>query len=90
MEKVSFSDNTLSLEVKEEPGVEYLIEFIAADKNRLETRVVKSIRGTTGAYAMNGDDLFVRAKITSTKPKENPYQEGDVEVAWIQPYPNSR
>ncbi len=90
MEKVSFSDNTLSLEVKEEPGVEYLIEFIAADKNQLETRVVKSVRGTTGAYAMNGDDLFVRAKITSTKPKENPYQEGDVEVAWIQPYPNSR
>ena len=27
----------------------------------------------------------MRAKVISTKPHPNPYQKGDVEVAWTQP-----
>ena len=29
--------------------------------------------------------MYVRAKVTSSKPHPNPYAEGDVEVAWTQP-----
>jgi hypothetical protein len=36
-------------------------------------------------YRLTGEELYVRAKITSTKPHPNPYAKGDTEVAWTQP-----
>lgn len=36
-------------------------------------------------YRLKGDELYVRARITSTKPHPNPYQKGDTEMAWVQP-----
>ncbi|HDP33887.1 MAG TPA: hypothetical protein ENN29_02120 [Candidatus Hydrogenedentes bacterium] len=43
---------------------------------------------TTGhepSYTFEGDELYVRAKITSDKPHPNPFKKGDVEMAWVQP-----
>jgi len=37
------------------------------------------------AYRFAGNELYVRARITSTKAHPNPYQKGDVEMAWTQP-----
>ncbi|MBM3996167.1 MAG: hypothetical protein FJ303_18750 [Planctomycetes bacterium] len=34
---------------------------------------------------LTGKELYVRARVTSTKPHPNPFQKGDVEVAWTQP-----
>ncbi|MEG9327525.1 histidinol-phosphatase [Salinimicrobium catena] len=86
MEKVSFSDNRLDLKIKTEKGVDYTIQFITAKKDEPETKIVKTVKGTEASYQIRKDELFVRAKILSSKPKKNPYREGDVEVAWIQPY----
>lgn len=86
MDDISFSDNQLKLKIKAEKGVDYVTEFIAAGKNELETRIVKTVKGTEASYQLQEDELFVRAKIRSTKSKKNPYHEGDLEVAWIQPY----
>jgi hypothetical protein len=36
-------------------------------------------------YVFSGNELYVRAKVVSSKPKENPYREGEWEVAWTQP-----
>ncbi len=36
-------------------------------------------------YRLTGKELYVRAKVISTKPHPNPYQKGDTEVAWTQP-----
>ncbi len=43
------------------------------------------VSGIKPSYTFNGDELYVRAKVTSSKPKENPYQENETEMAWIQP-----
>ncbi|MEM8485202.1 MAG: histidinol-phosphatase [Bacteroidota bacterium] len=43
------------------------------------------VDGASASYTFTGDELYVRARITSTKPKENPYQAGETEMAWIQP-----
>jgi hypothetical protein len=85
MDKVSFSNNLLELEIKAEQGVDYSIQFITVKENEHTSRVVKTVAGTKASYRLQEDDLFVRAKIISTKPKKNPYREGDMEVAWIQP-----
>ena len=37
------------------------------------------------AYTLRGDELYVRARITSSKPHPNPFAVADVEMAWTQP-----
>jgi hypothetical protein len=34
---------------------------------------------------MRGDELYVRARVVSSKPKANPAYAGEVEMAWTQP-----
>lgn len=36
-------------------------------------------------YQFQGDELYVRAKVTSSKLKDNPFEAGEMEMAWIQP-----
>jgi hypothetical protein len=36
-------------------------------------------------YPFKGDEIYVRAKVTSSKLKSDPFQEGDLEMAWTQP-----
>jgi hypothetical protein len=36
-------------------------------------------------YALTGDELYVRATVTSDKPMANPAVKGDLEMAWVQP-----
>ncbi len=48
-------------------------------------KVVAESTGPTASYRLTGKELYVRAKVTSTKPHPNPYAKGDVEVAWTQP-----
>ncbi len=47
--------------------------------------VLAEVVGTSATYPFAGDELYVRAKITSSKLKVNPYRPGEVEVAWTQP-----
>jgi hypothetical protein len=37
------------------------------------------------SYKPTGAELYVRAKVVSSKPHPNPYAAGDTEVAWTQP-----
>lgn len=48
-------------------------------------RVLAEVEGASPAYAFTGDEIYVRAKIISSKPQANPYRAGDTEVAWVQP-----
>ena len=36
-------------------------------------------------YTFRGDELYVRAVVTSSVDHPNPYAEGDKEAAWAQP-----
>jgi hypothetical protein len=42
-------------------------------------------RGTIASYTCKGDELYVRAKIISSKPKENAVVPDEPEMAWTQP-----
>jgi predicted metal-dependent phosphoesterase TrpH len=37
------------------------------------------------SYTFTGKELYVRARVVSTKPHPNPYQKDDTECAWTQP-----
>ncbi|MBL6764990.1 MAG: hypothetical protein ISQ14_08535 [Verrucomicrobiae bacterium] len=64
----------------------------AGEKLRLTHRysddigtVLQSSKGTGARYKFVGDELFVRARIISTKAQQNPIHDGDLETAWTQP-----
>ena len=86
LKHINIKDNQYSINVKRESGVTYRIDFIGVRKGNLESEVLKSKEGAEASYKIPEDVLFVRAKITSDKLKKNPYQEGDTEVAWTQPF----
>ncbi len=48
-------------------------------------KVVAEVDGVNPKYKFSGKELYVRAKVTSSKAHPNPYQKGDVECAWTQP-----
>jgi hypothetical protein len=45
----------------------------------------KSVEGNEARYRFGRDDLYVRARVTSTKKHPNPSELGEFERAWVQP-----
>lgn len=83
--ELKMDKRTLTIKVKAEPGIDYQIHFIGTDQEILATRELKVVNGTEGSFTLAPDELFVRAKITSSKSKVNPFRDGEYEVAWTQP-----
>ena len=50
--------------------------------------VLAEVTGPKATYTLKGDELYVRAKITSSKPKPNASVADEVECAWTQPLVN--
>lgn len=48
-------------------------------------QVLATVEGASPKYTLKGDEIYVRARVVSSKPKSNPYAEGETEVAWVQP-----
>lgn len=48
-------------------------------------KVVAEVNGVNPSYRFTGKELYVRARVLSTKAHPNPYEKGDKEVAWTQP-----
>lgn len=83
--QINFKTNVLEIHVDTEPGVEYEIQFIGVENGKQDSDILITETGAVATYTLSEDLLFVRAKIISSKLKENPYQEDDFEVAWTQP-----
>jgi hypothetical protein len=49
--------------------------------------VLKSVSGGRARYQFGGDELYVRARVTSSARHPNPSEIGDLKRAWTQPVP---
>ena len=47
--------------------------------------VLFSTTENPAAYTANGDELYIRARVISSRKMPNPAEEGDLEMAWLQP-----
>lgn len=47
--------------------------------------VLASVRGTEAKYQLKANDLYVRARITSSKKHPHGYKADDMQMAWTQP-----
>lgn len=68
--------------VKDENGNEIRATHVYSDKLG---EVLFETTDNPAAYTPKGDELYVRAKVVSSKLKKNPFREGDYETAWTQP-----
>ena len=48
-------------------------------------QVLEVVRGTEATYRLAGNELYVRARVDSTQPPENPGYPDQVQQAWTQP-----
>ena len=85
LDEISLKDNTLTIRVKPEPQVDYTISFIGLENGKQETRTLREVEGTSATFPITAEIAFVRARIRSSKTKQNPFHDGDVEMAWTQP-----
>jgi len=110
--KIEFNGKTLKLEIKPQPKVDYLTEFIGtlngfdtSSKPALDSlgnpihnttriysdrvgEVLKSSNDLKPAYTFSGNELYVRARITSTASQVDPITGRILEKqkAWVQPF----
>ena len=47
--------------------------------------VLATVQGTQARYEMTGDEIYVRARITSSALHPNPSEPGEFQRAWVQP-----
>jgi hypothetical protein len=47
--------------------------------------ILAEVNGINPEYFFTGDEIYIRAKVVSSKLKENPYKAGEFESAWVQP-----
>jgi hypothetical protein len=83
LEELKTESNKLVIRVREEQGISYSIELTSANaKGDIDHKVVK---GSRVSVFLNREDLFLRAKIISSKVRTNPVNDVEYEMAWIQP-----
>ena len=47
--------------------------------------VLAEVNGLDPVYQFHGDEIYVRARVRSSKPVDNPVHTGEVQKAWVQP-----
>ncbi|MCH8825095.1 MAG: histidinol-phosphatase [Planctomycetes bacterium] len=89
LKKIKSSSRSISLSIVPEDGVTYRTDFLGSRLVDGEVIEVGEVLACTNdlkpKYKMKGDELYVRARITSSRKHPNPFAEGDMEMAWVQP-----
>jgi hypothetical protein len=77
----------LRLEIAGQEGVTYETKFVGTRRSTPEEagEVFATVSGTAPSFAMKGDELYVRAVVTSSREHPNPSFEGQQEQGWTQP-----
>lgn len=82
-----FIGTRTSFDRKSEPGQRPAGTLTAVTRSYSDEigAVFAEMGGLNPKYEFRGDEIYVRAKVISSKPKRNPYAAGETEAAWIQP-----
>lgn len=96
LKEVQYSEGsrTLHVEIQPEGDAKYVTQFMGTKISAPATTrpsaevgaVLKTVEGLSASYTLEGDELYVRAVITSSKPAENASLENQRKQAWTQPF----
>jgi hypothetical protein len=75
------------VEITEVEGVSFETKFIGTRRTTPEItgEVFATVSGNRAEYELTGNELYIRAVVTSSRPHENPSYKGQREQAWTQP-----
>ncbi|MEE2681711.1 MAG: histidinol-phosphatase [Planctomycetota bacterium] len=89
LDEITCDEETLEIAINAEPGLTYTTEFIGVGEStpgvRPTAEVLMATTENPARYRFTGNELYVRARITSSRAHPRPYAEGDREQAWVQP-----
>jgi len=100
LEDIIIDNNSFTISIDSMPGVNYKTIFIGSTKKKLHHfakgksdvhfqynigSILKVTQKNPAIYEFSGDELFVRAKVISSKFQDNPSEIGNKESAWVQP-----
>jgi hypothetical protein len=87
LEQIRFDEKELALTIAGPDSNSCQTDFIGTGKGDSAAPgvVLATASGPTPRYRLRGDELYVRATVTSSKPHPNPSFEGQLEQAWTQP-----
>ncbi|MFQ5416898.1 MAG: histidinol-phosphatase [Myxococcota bacterium] len=89
LDDLSRDGDRVELRIRSEAGVRYETEFVGTRRGARADAVGEVFAKSSGAsarYDLRGDELYVRAKVVSSRMKANPNQAGEHEVLWTQPF----
>lgn len=85
LDDVTFDGRTLTIDIAAQGDATYVTEFIGTRRDGDVGEVLARVPGLRPSYTARGDELFVRATVTSTLPADNPVWQGQLRQAWVQP-----
>lgn len=87
LEEIKFGQGILSLEIKGQTGVTYDTQFVGTRKGEeaVPGEEFEVSDDLSPMYRLRGDELYVRAVVTSSQGHPNPSFENQKEQAWTQP-----
>ena len=88
LKSVETAGEAYKLEIEPDEGVTYSTSFIGtrSGENSEPGEVLATVEGLEPSYRYQGNELYVRARVISTRVHPNPYRQGDMEEAWTQPH----
>lgn len=95
LNNINQDDKSYVVDISEKPGITYTTQFIGStysinQKDDIDNNEIGKIfyetKTNPAIYNFTGREIYVRVKIISDKLQENPYSEGDLEMAWTQPF----
>lgn len=86
LQEIEFDDatRTLTLSVEPQDGVVFKTEFIASTADQTGV-TVSEVAGLKPQYTMEEGQLYLRARVTSSRPHPDPSFDDQYEQAWTQP-----
>lgn len=80
---------TVNVDTSDDGGATYTTRFIGTPVGDASPEAVgttfATVTGPTASYTLTGNELYVRALVTSDKPPVNPSFKGQLQQAWTQP-----
>lgn len=85
LDDVRVGPRGVALAIAPEPDVSFTTRFVGTRAGGPVGAVLAEVGGLEPAYAFTGDELYVRAVVTSSRAHPNGYAPGEPERAWVQP-----
>ena len=99
LDNIKRSEDELAFMIRAEPGVTYKTQFIGTLKAAVRTdgsgrpaitseeigKVLSEQTSASPKYKLGGDELYVRARVLSSRKKRNGVTDAEMEQAWTQP-----